>query len=396
MLPDSSVAAPILLAPPSGARSLSAWLRRHRAWTLICTLFAAGLAVTLAAQLAPRGDSADLSIQNPAPEGAMAVAEILGRHGVNVEQSNSFADAESSLAASPGATVLLYDRNGYLDGEQLRKLREANGRLVVVTPRLNTLTGLGGEIHQAGVVPTSASTLEPECGVPEANAAGNVSADSSYLYTGGITCYRHSETSGGLYASADAGQLVVLGSTGIVSNRLLDEEGNAALVLQTLGVTGDLLWYLPSLADLNVSGSPKTLDDLAPAWVSFLGPWLLFVAILAIIWRGRRLGPLVFEPLPVTVKAIETAEGRARLYQDAHAVDRAAGNLRAGTLTRLAHTLRLGPEATAKDVVDATARFLGQPSVEALRLLDARPHTEAELVHWAQKLNTLENEVSDR
>ena len=103
-----------------------------------------------------------------------------------------------------------------------------------------------------------------------------------------------------------------------------------------MGSEGHLVWYLPGVADLGSASSPKSLDDLAPDWVAVLGPWLTFVALLAVIWRGRRLGPLVFEPLPVIVKAAETAEGRARLYHDAHAVDRAADNLRAGTLVRLA------------------------------------------------------------
>ena len=46
---------------------------------------------------------------------------------------------------------------------------------------------------------------------------------------------------------------------------------------------------------------------------------LLTAGLAAAIWRGRRFGPLVPERLPVTVRAAETTEGRARLY--AHARD---------------------------------------------------------------------------
>jgi hypothetical protein len=56
------------------------------------------LAVILALQLSPRADSTELSIRNPAPNGAKAAAEILGRHGVTVEQSESF---EETLASVP-------------------------------------------------------------------------------------------------------------------------------------------------------------------------------------------------------------------------------------------------------------------------------------------------------
>lgn len=46
--------------------------------------------------------------------------------------------------------------------------------------------------------------------------------------------------------------------------------------------------------------------------------------------------PLVAERLPVTVPAAETTEGHARLYEQAHARDRAADVLRSATRTRLA------------------------------------------------------------
>lgn len=363
---------------------------------MIGTVFAVALVIILPAQLQPRGDAVPLSPRNAAPEGGKAVAEILGRQGVDVRSSASFEDTKAALAALPGATVLLYDRDGFLDQAQLQYLRDAGGRLVVVTPRLNTLTGLDSGVLQAGVAPASASTLEPGCSVPDPNSAGAVTAESGFLYTGSSVCYRPPGNDGGLYASSDDGQLIVLGSTGIISNGRLDDNGNAALVLRTLGPTTELIWYLPGIADVAAADSPRALDELAPDWVGFLGPWLFFVAVLAMLWRGRRLGPLVFEPLPVVVKAIETAEGRARLYHDAHAVDRARDNLRAGTLVRLAKALRLGAGAEARDVVSAAARYLGRPVADTDALLNAHPRTETGLVHWAQELYRLEKEVNAR
>ena len=41
-----------------------------------------------------------------------------------------------------------------------------------------------------------------------------------------------------------------------------------------------------------------------------------------LLWRGRRLGRLVVEPLPVVVQAVESTESRGRLYRRAR--DRAA------------------------------------------------------------------------
>lgn len=374
---------------------LRAWSRRHVAWIIIGAIVAV-LGVVSVTQSPANPDSAPLSAGNPAPDGAMAAAEILRRHGVTVTESDSFATTTSLLAKDPGATVFLYDRNGYLDSAQLRSLLQAAGRVVVVAPGLRTLTGLGSGIHSAGVVPDGTSTLQAGCGQADPVAAGSVSAKGAFLYTGAeAICYRPSSKDGGMYAASADGRLVVLGSTALLSNDLLQVEGNAALALRTLGPAPDLVWYLPGLGDVPHDGRPPTLNDLAPPWVGFLGLWLAVIAVLAVLWRGRRLGPLVFEPLPVVVKAVETAEGRARLYQDSRAVGRAADNLRAGTLTRLAKHFRLGPEADAHAVLDAVSRKVNRPAQELrVVLLDHRPRTESELVHWAQSIEKLEQEAT--
>jgi hypothetical protein len=372
------------------------WVRRHRGWAATGVAAAAGLAVIIAGQLAPRGDAFPLSVHNAGPDGAKAVSRILGSHGVSVKDVGSFDQAIQALDDRPGATLLLYDRGGFLDGSQLAPLTSAAERVVLVTPRLGTLTALDAGIRQAGVVPDSSPLLEPGCGLPDATAAGPVSGEAGFVYDGGTVCYRPPGSTAGLLASTDGGALTVLGSAAAISNRALAENGHAALVLRTLGASRDLVWYLPGLADAGASESPQTLDELAPDWVAFLGPWLIFVAVLAMVWRGRRLGPLVFEPLPVVVKAAETAEGRARLYQDAHALDRARDNLRAGTLVRLAKALRLGAGATTDDVTMAAARQLGRPAAEISALVNERPKNEARLVQWSQALEKLENEVRTR
>jgi hypothetical protein len=352
-----------------------------------------GLAVVISTQLAPKGDSLPLSVHNAGPDGARAVSEILGRHGVAVKDVGSFGAATAALADRPGATLLLYDRSGFLDQSRLDDLITNAGRVVLVTPRLATLQAFDAGISQSGVVPESAPLLEPGCGLSDPAAAGAVSGTGGFLYDGGTVCYRPPGSAAGLLASTDGGGLTVLGSAALISNGALARNGHAALVLRTLGSSADLVWYLPGIGDAAASESAQTLDELAPDWVAFLGPWLVFVAVLAIVWRGRRLGPLVFEPLPVVVKAVETAEGRARLYQDSHALDRARDNLRAGTLVRLAQALRLGSQASVENVAEAAARRLGRPVTDISGLVQEHPRTATRLVQWSQELEKLENEV---
>ena len=381
---------------PAPGRTPLPWLRKHRALTALCAVVAVALGLVVWGQLAPRGDAVPLSPGNAGPDGARAVTQILGRHGVDVHTAGTFEEAMAALGESSAATLLLYDRNGILDEPRLRDLAAAAGEVVVVTPRLETLTALGSGIRQAGVVPDDAPPLAPGCPLPDALAAGEVSGSQGFVYDGGVSCYRPAGSAAGLLAVSGDGQLTVLGSTVVLGNGQLDERGHAALALRTLGKSPDLVWYLPSLEDVAASGSGQTLDELAPEWVRFLGPWLLVVALAALAWRGRRLGPLVFEPLPVVVKAVETAEGRARMYHDAHAVDQARDNLRAGILVRLAARLRPGPGASADTVIEAAARLLGRPAADIRDLLNHHPGSESRLVAWAQELDNLEKEVNSR
>ncbi len=380
----------------AGTARRSTFGRFRRPWALaaVAAAVAAALGLVIWGQLAQQGDRTPLSINNSGPDGARAVGQILGRQGVDIEDTATFEDAMDALAAGDSPTLLLYDPDGFLDDSRLRELSAAAERLVVVTPRLQTLDALGTGISQAGVVPEASPVLEPGCSLADAEAAGPVSGESGFVYDGGTSCYRPAASPAGLLAVSRDGHVMVLGSTAILSNQRLDELGNAALGIRTLGSSGDLVWYLPSVADLDTSGYPKTLNELAPAWARFIGLWLALVALAAIAWRGRRHGPLVFEPLPVVVKAAETAEGRARLYHDSHAVEQARDNLRAGALVRLARKLRLGPGATADDTAEAAARFLDRPPSEIKQLLDERPATETRLVAWLQELDALEKEVN--
>src|SRR5919205_2107528 len=387
-----------LVAAPRGR--MTGWIRRHRAGVLFGVALAGALAVVLILQSMQRADGQDLSIRNPGPQGARAAAQILTAQGVAVNQTESLpetlAAAREAESDGTGSTVLVYDQRGFLAPDGLRRLLTETDRLVVVSPRLAALTGLGSTIRQAGVVPGSEQTLQPKCAVADAQAAGGISAEGGFLYTGGTVCYGAGGSGRGLYASAENGRLVVIGSTAVISNQSLAANGNAALTLRTLGSQANLIWYLPGPGDLGGTPAPKTLAELAPAWSAFVAPWLIVVALFAVLWRGRRLGPLVFEPLPVVVKSAETAEGRARLYHEAHDVGRAADTLRAGTLVRLAAALRTGATADSVEVAAAAARHLDRTLPEMLRILQHRPATEAELVRWAQDLVRLEKEVQAR
>ena len=237
-----------------------------------------------------------------------------------------------------------------------------------------------------------------DCPDPAAESAGSISA-GGLAYRGPVTCFPvtgGSEPAAGLFAASADGSAAVLGFTGLLANDTIAENGNAALALWSLGRADTLVWYLPVPADIPAGDAPVNPFSLLPDWVNPLLVWVLVVTALAAFWRGRRLGPLAMEPMPVVVRAAETADGRARLYQDSKALDRAAANLRAGTMVRLASRLRLGPGSTAADVVQAAARSTGRSAAEVDSLLNRHvPANDSGLVAWSQELLYLEEEITE-
>ncbi|MCZ2402772.1 DUF4350 domain-containing protein [Paenarthrobacter sp. Z7-10] len=380
-------------------------LRRHRFWLLIGSAFLlVTLGILVLGNFGPRS-SAALAVDNPGPNGAMAVARVLHSQGVTVQATDSL-DATMTAVGSAGpgrSTVLLYDPGSLLDKAGLTRLAAA-GPLVLVQPGPLTLRAVTGSITAAGPVPdSSASSAVPAgCSNGDAVAAGRIDAGHGQLYHGEVVCFPvraagAGQVRSGLFAATADGRATVLGNSAILSNDRLASSGNAALALRTLGKTPQLVWYTPSLKDLRTSAAPKDLSQLTPRWVLPAGIWLLIVACLSMLFKGRRDGPLVPEPLPVVVKAAETAVGRARLYQDARATEHAAAGLRAGTLMRLAQHFRLGAAAGVDDVLRAAVGHSNRSAAELADILVwVRPTTDAALLRWAQDLDILEKEVTSR
>ena len=179
-----------------------------------------------------------------------------------------------------------------------------------------------------------------------------------------------------------------------MTNGGLLQAGNAALAMNLAGQHPRLVWYAPQRVEGESSGS-TTIFGLIPDNVIWMVVQLWLVVLLIALWKGRRIGPLVAEELPVVVRASETVEGRGRLYRSRRARDRAARALRAATLHRLLPRLGLCSDMSVPAVVIAVAQR-SRSHEESVRhiLFGPPPASDPDLVHLARALDDIERQVA--
>jgi hypothetical protein len=174
----------------------------------------------------------------------------------------------------------------------------------------------------------------------------------------------------------------------------LDDDGNAALGLGLLSTNPDVVWLAPPLIGPSTSTGQATLTSLLPDRLKWAALQLAIAVVVIAFWRGRRLGRLVPESLPVVVRQAETVLGRARLYRRARALGRASDSLRSGARDRLARRLGFGAAVARDALTDAVSNRVARPAPEVAALLyGAAPADDHELVLLAQQLAALEREV---
>jgi hypothetical protein len=330
-----------------------------------------------------------LASDNPAPGGSMALVEVLKNQGVHVTATSSLADTTDAVVSADQTTILLYDPSSYLERDQLESLTDLADRIIVVDPRFFQLNVLAPDVARDGPVD---GPLTADCRLPAVEKAEKVSGDlTGYRIGAGSDAVGCLDSGDDVYSVVQADDHVtVLGAVGALTNGQIAQDGNAALVLNLLGEHNRLIWYLPSIADLDVPAPPPSPAWLIPA-IGLLG----LAAVAIAFWRGRRLGPLVVENLPVTVRASETMLGRARLYEKSGARLRALDALRVGSVQRIAKLVGLSRHATLDEIVNAAAALTGRPPTDIRALLvDDVPGNDKDFVRRSDELLTLEQEVA--
>jgi Domain of unknown function (DUF4350) len=368
-------------------------------WALLVLVVGTVLAVVSGGQPNNRA----LDPDNPQPDGARAVARVLDQHGVRVVVARSQADLlQQDL---DGATLVVPDSQ-QLSGRNGRSALRAAARatdVVLLSPAPDLLADLALPVQ---IRPGGADVVEADC-----TGEGGAALDDRLTLTdvnrvvtatpaarGATACFRDATGSHWVHLprAGDRPPVTVVGAQRFLTNDVVASVDNAAVALRLLGQSDRLVWYVPTVRDVAADDSSLPAS-LAPAWV-LPSLWLVGSAVLALcLWRGRRLGRLVLEPLPVVVRAVETTESRGRLYRRARDRSRAVAVLQQATTRRLASYLGLATGTDASVVAAAAASVSGRRYDDVLRLLGpATVPDDASMLELATALTALEKEVRRR
>jgi hypothetical protein len=365
---------------------------RSARWVLLALVVIVAVA-TLGTYLTAPRPGGPMDPESTSPGGARALVTVLREHGVDVVAAGDIAAVES--AARPDALIIAAQTFYLFDDDLLRRLAALPGDRLLVAPVSRTRDELAPEIRLDGATTFSDST--PDCDMREATRAGEVQFGLSGAYAAAgkvpvVRCY-----GGALVRYTDKGREVTVVSTAdFMTNSGLLKQGNAALAMNLAGSHPRVIWYAPQHSEGGgQSGGGVGIMDLIPDQVGWIVLQLCLVVALLAVWKGRRIGPLVAEQLPVVVRASETVEGRGRLYRSRRARDRAAEALRTATMQRMMPRLGLGHDAEPPTVVAAVAERCGlSPPAVAHTLFGPPPANDPDLVSLAHELDNIERQVA--
>jgi Domain of unknown function (DUF4350) len=369
----------------------SGWRRWRAPAALVAVILLGGVVIAL---LQPATTSTRLlDPRNLGGDGTHALAALLARRGTRVTAAGTVAAALAK--ARPAHSAVIVTDPGLLTGGSLARLAASPADLLIVAPSRGVLGTLAPGISLAGRIPVA--SRRPVCGWPGARLAGTADTGGVLLNSsvqGAWLCYPGTGHPS-LVRYAQHGRIItVLGTGAPLTNGYLAAAGNAALALNLLAADSHVIWLLPAPV---VPAAGSTVPSLVPGAMYLVLAELAIAALLAALWRMRRFGPLVAEPLPVVVRASETVEGHGRLYRSRRARGRAAAALRTATLARI--TPRTGlppgtpPEAVCQDLAGRTGRTVGE--IRDM-LFGPEPADDSGLVRLAADLDMLEGQVLTR
>jgi len=411
-----------VLDTPAAEAAPAPRTRRKRRWHRVAIPFAIALVLFGVTGIAHAyeepdfGDPGTLSPTGTGPDGSSRLAGLLAERNVTVERVTS---GLATVRAARGEPATIFIPAPDLANANLVwlliSLRRSH-RIVVVEPGILDQTAL--PVFPAGTRWASRTTTR-DCGSPLLAGVGAATVERTRYFAleDATVCYGKSV----VIAPVGPTEVVVVGASDPFRNGRIGDHDNARLATALLAGRPRVVW-LDLHAEEKVSYSTTTQDDIGirlpdedtstddggpppgppnPLWTAvppLLWPvlvQLLVVALAVALWRARRLGPPVPEPLPVAVPAAETVTGRGRLYERADARGPALAALQAAARHRLLPLLDLPRDAAEDDVVAAVAARTRRPTDQIRTVLyGVEPSGDDELLSTVADLDALVTALS--
>jgi hypothetical protein len=349
----------------------------------------AGVALLVVAALVagPTDGEVPLDPDGVGPEGLRGLREVLAEVGVHTDVALD-PPADTDVRAFVPVDLLNRARR-----EDWRGWVERGGLLVVADPAspLHGLAATGPGLADL----VGATARAPGCDALASRGVAEVRhgswVDLEVPDDARWACFPAGDGTATAWAVArpvGAGTVVALGSAAPFTNGALGRADHAVLAAALLApAPGDRVVLVPRPPV--GEGDEALLDLVAPRVWRGLG-LLALATLLTLLWRGRRLGAPVTEPLPPVVPAAELARSVAGLLQRADDRAGAAAALRRALRRDVTEVLG-APAGTPPDRLAASlaARLPSLPAdLVDTALVDRPVDRDEDLVHVARAVET--------
>lgn len=360
----------------------------HKGRVVFAVLLVIGLLAVAWAAGRPPEDGEALDPRSSGELGARGLVLFLREMGADVTLSRA------GPTPATDVTLVLDDTLTEATREEVGDWVADGGTLVVADPFSLLSAPLAEESGGLGDLLTG----DLERGVCDVNALADVAdvdapASARYLVPAdGASCFGDGESAFVVSAPVGAGTVVSVGSQTVFLNDALDRRDHAVLAGALLAPepgTRVTVLERPAPGEGDESLSDLVSDGVKAALVQLAVAFLVYA-----LFRARRLGRPVPEPLPVQIAGSELVVAVGGLIQQTRDPGRAAAVLQDDTRRTLARRLGLPVDADATVVADAVADRVAVDRDHVVELLTrAAVSDEAELVHLAQDLDAIRQET---
>lgn len=366
---------------------------RPRLRTALVAAFLAALVIVTALLIgAPGNNAAPLDPTSTAPDGTKALVLLLKDLGANVHTGATLP------GAADGVALVLQDRLNQADRTRLANWVGAGGRLVVTDPN-SDLAGVAVDDSGRDVIlgQRSPELVGGDCPIPALRSVGSVRPDGDVLLRlppDGTGCFRAG--AGYMLIARDQreGTVVAIGGPSVWTNADLGDADNSVLAADLLSPTrGTDVTFIGAS---KVGGGDKGLLALiSPRLIEAL--WGLALAfVIAMVWRGRRLGRPVVEALPVELPGSGLVEAAGNLLQEGGKRAHAAGILRRDLKQLITDRFGADPSLPPREAAEIASARTGLPIERFEEVLGGPPPaSDRDLVALAHNMSDIRREVLD-